>query len=308
MHVLAAVDLNLLVALHALLEERSVSRAARRVGLSQPAMSHALGRLREHFEDPLLVRAGRGMAPTPRAVALLGQVRPLIRELEAVLAPQEPDARELALALRLVTDDYVGITALPALVRQLQAEAPGVTLDVLPRGAPGRKALLREGQADLALGYFSGAGMDLHRQVLYEERWVTVLRRGHPALDEPWTPELWAGLRHVIVSPTGGRRGEVDRRLQSQGLGREVVAAVPHFGAALALVAGTDLALTTARGLAERLADAFTLALREPPVPMAPFEIAMLWHPRTEHDPGMRWVRGLIARVVGAGPGGLTAS
>lgn len=301
MHTLAAVDLNLVVSLHALLEERSVSRAARRVGLSQPAMSHALGRLRVYFDDPLLVRTGRAMEPTPRAVALLASVRPLMLALEAVLTPALVEPAALTLTLRLVTDDAVGLTFLPRLVGRLRAEAPGVTLDVLPRGAPGRKAMLRAGQADLALGAFSGAGMDLHRSALYTERWVTVLRRGHPAARGPWTPLSWATLAHVIVSPTGGRRGEVDRRLQERGLSREVVAAVPHFSTALALVARTDLVLTTGAMQAEALAPAFDLELREPPVAMAPYEIAMLWHPRTEHDPAQRWVRALVEQVAAKG-------
>ena len=306
MHSLAAVDLNLIVALHALLEERSVSRAARRVGLSQPAMSHALARLREHFGDPLLVRTGRTMEPTPRAASLLAAVRPLVGGLEALLtaAPVQPAA--LTLSLRLVTDDAVGLTFLPRLVRRLRAEAPGVTLDVLPRGAPGRKALLRAGQADLALGAFSGAGMDLHRLALYTERWVTVLRRGHPASDGPWTPERWAALPQVIVSPTGGRRGEVDRQLQGRGLSREVVAAVPHFSTALALVARTDLVLTTGASQAAVLGPAFDLEIRDPPLPMSPYEIAMLWHPRTEHDPAHHWIRALARQVADETPWGDT--
>ena len=298
MHSLAAVDLNLIVALHALLEERSVSRAARRVGLSQPAMSHALARLREHFGDPLLVRTGRAMEPTPLAAALLTGVRPLIGGLEALLTATPVEPATLSLGLRLVTDDAVGLTFLPRLVARLRAEAPGVTLDVLPRGAPGRKALLRAGQADLALGAFSGAGMDLHRIALYSERWVTVLRRGHPAGLGPWTAERWAALPQVIVSPTGGRRGEVDRQLQERGLSRAVVAAVPHFSTALALVARTDLVLTTGEAQARALGPAFDLEIREPPLPMPPYEIAMLWHPRTEHDPAQRWLRALVQAVA----------
>lgn len=302
MHSLAATDLNLLAPLHALLEERNVSAAARRVGLSQPAMSHALRRLRDHFEDPLLLRKGRGMLLTPRALVLLEQLRPLVRQLEQVLDPRAPTAAELALAWRLVTDDAIGCTRLPRLVAALAAEAPGVTLDITARGAPGRKELLRAGQVDLALGFFSGAGMDLHRLPLYDEPWVCVLREDHPALSgKPsgkLTPERYASLRHVIVSPTGGRRGEVDRLLQARGLAREVAVATPHFTAALTLVAATDMVLTTARSLAERFAGGLGLALVEPPLPMAPYTVSMMWHPRTEHDPAQRWLRDLVRRSV----------
>ncbi len=296
MHSLAAVDLNLVVALHALLEERSVTAAARRVGLSQPATSHALARLREHFGDPLLIRAGRAMTPTPRALALLEQARPVVRQLEALMAAAPPAPEDLELRVRVVTDDYLGCTLLPALVARLEREAPGVTLDVLQRGLPGRKRLLRQGQADLALGYFSGAGMDLMRQGLFQERWVCALRAGHPALEGPWTPEVWAGLRHVIVSPTGGRRGAVDRLLEERGLARDVALAVPHFTAALAVAAASDLVVTTAASLAEGWGGA--LALLAPPLAMADFEVAMLWHPRTEHDPAHAWFRGRVAQLA----------
>lgn len=298
MHSLAGIDLNLVVALHALLEERSVTAAARRIGLSQPAASHALSRLREHFGDPLLIRSGRAMVPTPRAQALTGEVRRVVGELERLLSTVEVAPEALQIDFRLATDDYVGATLLPRLVGRLAELAPGVSLDVLPRGVPGRKALLRQGKVDLAVGYFSGAGMDLHRAHLYDDDWVCVLRRGHPALAVPFTAEVWAGLSHVIVSPTGGRRGEVDTALQRRGLVRRVAYAVPHFATALALVAATDCVLAVGQRLAEVLAEAHGLALLPPPLLLPAFPVSMLWHARTEHDPAQRWLRGLVASVA----------
>ena len=302
MHSLAAVDLNLVVALHALREERSVTAAARRVGLSQPAMSHALARLRAHFDDPLLIRSGRAMAPTARALALLAEVRPAVRQLERLLAPRPPGPAALTGTVRLVCDDYIGCACLPGLIRQLRAEAPGLAVEVAPRGAPGRKALLRQGRADLALGHFSGAGMDLHRAPLFDEQWVCALRRDHPILTSPFTAAAWAGLGHVIVSPTGGRRGAVDRQLEGAGLAREVALTVPHFSAALAVVGATDLVLTTGARLVAARADALGLVALDPPLPMPPYTGSMMGHPRTEHDPTQRWFRGLVARRLGATP------
>ena len=295
MHSLSAVDLNLIVALHALLEESSVTGAARRVGLSQPAMSHALSRLRTHFSDPLLIRSGRAMIATPRGRMLLEQVRPMVRDLETLMSTRALHPSELSTNIRLVTDDYIGCTLLPGLIARLQREAPGITLDVTQRGPPGRKAMVRRGMVDLAIGHFSGAGMDLHRQVLTEESWVCVLRAGHPALDAPMTPSVWAGLSHVIVSPSGGRRGEMDRRLAALGLSRTVALALPHFTTALAVVAASDHVLTTASRLVAMFTDTFGLVSLSPPVEMPDFILSMLWHARTEHDPAQRWLRQRIA-------------
>lgn len=305
MYGLAGTDLNLLVALHALLEEQNVSAAGRRIGLSQPATSHALRRLRAHFEDPLLVRSGRSMTATPRGLALLAELRPVVADLERLFgtASAELDPAELSLSLRLVTDDACGLTLLPTLLSSLRSQAPGLTVDVLQRGPPGRKALLRRGQADLALGYFSGAGMDLHRRELYAEDWVCVMRADHPARSEVLHVERFAGLEHCIVSPTGGRTGLVDRALAAKGLEREVVVAVPHFSVALALVARTDLVLTTGRRVAEALAPALGLAVCAPPeaLDLAPYPVSLMWHPRTEADLAHRWVRDQVADLARQG-------
>jgi len=295
MHVLAGIDLNLVVALHALLEEESVTAAARRAGVSQPAMSHALSRLRTHFDDPLLIRSGRAMVPTPTAHRLLEHVRGAVTHLETLMVPDAFDPSTLEASVRLVTDDYIGTVHLPEILRVLGALAPGMAFDVLQRGPPGRKALLRQGKAELAIGHFSGAGMDLHRLDLYEEGWVCVVRTGHPMLQEPFTPEVWASMTHVIVSPTGGRRGRVDARLQERGLERRVTLAVPHFTTALAVVAGTDHVCTTAASLVRGRSD---LAVVDPPIPMAPFPVSLLWHERTEHDRVQRWLREQVVEVL----------
>lgn len=295
MHSLAAIDLNLIVALHALLEEHSVTAAARRVGLSQPAMSHALARLRDHLGDPLLIRSGRSMVPTARAAALLPAVRRAVAELEQLLGASDVAPGALQISLRLVADDAVGTTWLPELVRELASVAPGVELDVLPRGAPGRKALVRRGEADLAVGDFSGAGLDLCRAPLYDDRWVCVVRSDHPLARAP-SARAFAALPHLIVSPTGGRRGLVDVALERIGLERRVPLAVPHFATALAVVQATDHVLTT-HG---RLIEAHPLQLRafSPPVALPPIVVSMLWHPRTDPDPVHRWFRGVVSRVA----------
>lgn len=297
MHDLAAIDLNLVVALHALLEERNVTRAARRIGISQPAMSHALARLRDHFGDPLLVRSGRAMVPTARATSMRAHVRETIGELSRLMAPGQVEPASLPMDLRLVTDDWMGTTLLPRIVARLAGTAPGVDLDVSPRGTPGRKALLLSGAVDLALGFFSGAGLDLHRQHLFDDDWVTVLRRGHPALASELTPERWASLIHVLVAPTGGKRGAVDLGLQALGLVRRVGVVVPHFHTAVAVVAGSDHVLTVPRTVVSGPGTAGIVILA-PPVSLAPIPVSMLWHARTHPDPVQRWLRDLVERVA----------
>ncbi len=299
MHSLAGIDLNLVVALHALVEEASVTRAARRIGLSQPAMSHALKRLRSHYDDPLLVRTGRTMSTTPRALQLLEQLRPVLTGLQGVLAPEVLTPPQMAGTIRLVADDAMGHTLLPDLLAVLSREAPGLNVHVLARGAPGRKRLVRLGKADLALGDFSGAGMDLHRAKLYTDRWVTVVGEGHRVLDTPWTPAALANCSHILVSPTGGDRGDVDRVLASKTLQRRVAVVVPHFSTALAIVRRTEHVLTTFGRLVEAVPDGVRVI--ESPLEMPSVEVAMVWHPRTEHDDVHRWFRTQVERVASSG-------
>ncbi|MEQ1569108.1 MAG: LysR substrate-binding domain-containing protein [Myxococcota bacterium] len=223
-------------------------------------------------------------------------VRKTVAELTRLLATSEFDPGLLSTDLRFVTDDWLGVTVLPDIVARIASLAPRVDLDVLPRGAPGRKALLRSGAVDLALGQFSGAGMDLHRQHLFDDEWVTVLRDGHAALGSQLTPEGWAALTHVIVAPTGGRKGEVDLRLQEEGLVRRVAYAVPHFHTALALVAATDFVLTVPRTMLTRWRG---LVAVDPPLALPPIAISMCWHNRTHHDPVQQWVREVVEGVAG---------
>lgn len=291
-----AVDLNLLLALHALLDEASVTRAARRAGLSQPAMSHALARLRLHFDDPLLVRSGRGMVRTARALALQAEVADTVRRVDALFDARGFTPATDPVRFRLVADDHIGCTLLPGLVADVSARAPAATVEVAPRGSPGRKALVRAGEADLALGYFSGAGMDLCRRELWEDTWVCLTATRHPELHEvDLDLERWLRLPHVVVSPTGGTRGAVDRALARTGCTRAVALTVPHFTTALAVVAATPFVLTTSASLAGAQAARFGLRMHAPPIELAPFAVSMVWHPRTDADPAHRWLRDRVA-------------
>lgn len=235
------------------------------------------------------------MTLTHRGTELLPEVRRAVDDLQRLFLQRPFEPAALSLDLRLVTDDWMGVVLLPRFVAMLADAAPGIDLDVLPRGAPGRKALLRQGAVDLAVGFFSGAGTDLLRQRLFDDDWVIVMREGHPAGESPLTVQRWAELTHIVVSPTGGRRGSLDAWLQGEGLSRRVAVAVPHFLAALALAAETDHVLAVPRSLAVARAAGFGLSVCEPPSALPSFAVSMCWHTRTEHDPAHRWLRSLFA-------------
>lgn len=294
-------DLNLLIALDALLQEQNVSRAARRIGLSTPATSHALARLRAQLGDPLLVRAGQRMVATPRAADLRERVHAALAEALALLAPPPPsDPRTLARTFRLTASDHLLTIMGPALDRLVRA-APEVTLHVAPsdRDEPAR---LRDGTLDLAIGVYdytpySELPTDLRIQQLFEDRFVCVVRAGHPRVGRTLTLAQYAALDHVQVAPRGTTGGYVDELLAAHGLRRRIGRAVPYFLAALALVAETDYILTISLRLARRLAPRLGLRMIAPPraLGLEPYTIAQLWHPRNDRDAAHRWLREAVA-------------
>lgn len=288
---LSRLDLNLLVTLSVLLEERSVTAAGRRLGRTPSAMSHALGRLREMIGDPLFVRVGHRLQPTPAAEALAAPLHDTLSAVDALLrqAPFEPSRAERS--FRIIASDYLQRALLPGLVARLRVEAPGVDLRVLPV-VPNLDAALADDSADLALGVSFSAPERLKMRALCPDRFVCVAR------PEVWScgedVAAWAALPHALVTPSLTLGGTVDRALAERGLRRRVVITLPHFLAAIALVEASDLVVT----LPERLARALAppgLLIRPPPVPLAPLELVSLWHPRVHADPTHRWLRELVA-------------
>ncbi|WP_428266147.1 LysR family transcriptional regulator [Haliangium sp.] len=296
------IDANLLVSLDALLREASVTRAAKRVGLTQSAMSHALGRLREHLGDPLLVRAGRRMVLTPRAEALAPRVARLVEDMSQVFAPDEGfDPAELQRAFSLRTTDHVLLVLMPELDALLNAEAPGVDIlassltDAGPEG-------LRRGQCDLTIGVFSDLPSDIHEKALFDDRFVCLVRRGHPVAEPGLTLARYSELPHVLVAPRGTPHGIVDTFLAERGVHRRVARMVPHFLVAPFLVAGSDAVVTMSERLAHKLAPALDLCVLEPPIPLPSYDLSMAWHERQDHDPAHRWLRELMVRAAGRLP------
>jgi len=292
-------DLNLLLTLDALLSEGSVARAARRLQLSPSAMSRALARLREATGDPLLVRAGRGLVPSPRALELRARVGALVQEAQAALRPAAGlDLARLERRFTLRTTEGFVENVGAALLARIADEAPGVRLRFLPR-IERDSAALRDGTADLEAGVIGEAtSPEVRAQPLLADRFIGVVRPGHPLADGPLDPARYAAGRHVLVSRRGLDAGPMDEALQPLGLAREIATTVAGFSAALALARAGDLVATVPAWHTRHLRDG--LHSFELPVPVAPIPVSLLWHPRQDGDAAHRWLRGCVRSVCAA--------
>jgi len=292
-------DLNLLVTLDVLLAEGSVARAARRLRLSPSAMSRALARLRETTGDPLLVRAGRGLVPTPRALELRGRVGQLVQDGEAVLRPAETlDLRQLTRSFTLRTSEGFVENFGPALIACVGREAPGVRLRFMQK--PDKdSASLRDGAVDLETGVVGDTtGPEVRAQALFRDRFIGVVRKGHALSKGKITPARYAAGRHIFVSRRGLDRGPIDEALQKLGLERDIATIVGGFATALALARTSDLiASVPERHTGTLRAGMHSFPL---PVPMPEITVSLLWHPRMDADPAHRWLRGCVRRACGA--------
>ncbi|SON54690.1 HTH-type transcriptional activator NahR [Hartmannibacter diazotrophicus] len=300
-------DLNLLIALDVLLEEGSVARAARRLRLSPSAMSRTLARLRETTGDPLLVRAGRGLVPTPRALELRERVGPLVEGAEAVLRPVEAlDLDRLRRTFTLRNREGFVENFGAALIARVGEEAPGVRLRFVPKPDKDSRSL-RDGSVDLETGVVTSTlGPEVRAQALFRDRFVAVVRVGHPLCSGEMTPARYAAARHVLVSRRGLDRDAVDDALGSLGLRREIATVVAGYTEALALVRATDLVACVPDRHTENLRAG--LAVLSLPVRLPEITVSMLWHPRLDADPAHRWLRGCVRAVCRRGEGDAAGS
>ncbi|RWM92922.1 MAG: LysR family transcriptional regulator [Mesorhizobium sp.] len=292
-------DLNLLVTLDVLLTEGSVARAARRLRLSPSAMSRALARLRETTGDPLLVRAGRGLVPTPRALELRERVGQLVQDAEAVLRPVEMlDLKRLVRTFTLRNQDGFVENFGPDLIARVGEQAPGVRLRFVLK--PDKDStVLRDGSVDLETGVVGKAtGPEVRAQALFRDRFVGVVRMGHPLCGVTMTPARYAAGRHILISRRGLDRGPIDDALAPLGLKREVVTVVGGFSEALALARASDLIASVPERYTGNLrARMFWFPL---PVPLPEITVSLLWHPRLDADPAHRWLRGCVRDICAA--------
>lgn len=291
-------DLNLLITLDALLAEGSVAGAAKRLRLSPSAMSRALARLRETTGDPLLVRAGRGLVPTPRALALREHVSRLVLDAHAVLRPaQTLDMARVERTFTLRTSDEFVENFGPALLARITAQAPGVRLRFVSK-TDKDSAWLRDGSVDLETGVVdANASPELLTQALFRDRLIGVVRSSHPLSQGDISVQRYAEGQHVYVSRRGQDRGQIDEALDAQGLSRQIGTIVTGFSTAIALARATDLiASVPERYTAHQREGLHSFAL---PLALPAFTVAMLWHPRLDADLGHRWLRGCLREVCG---------
>ncbi|MFC8126199.1 LysR family transcriptional regulator [Streptomyces sp. NPDC057302] len=290
-------DLNLLLALDVLLDEESVSGAARRMHLSEPAMSRALGRIRKALGDPVLVRAGRRMVPTPHALAVRAEVSAVVERARALFAgPGATDLRTVSRTLTVLGHDAIAAAYGPALFARAAAEAPGVRIRFLGEShvdAP----LLREGTADLELGVIDTVAPEVRVERLRDDRMLGVARPGHPLLQGELTPERFAAADHITVSRKGRLKGPLDTAFAELGLARRVVGSVGTFPSSFFLLLRTDL-VGLAVSWARPLTDTLGLVTFDIPLDLPELELGMAWHPRHDADPAHAWLRGCVRDLL----------
>ncbi len=296
-------NLNLVPALAALLQEGTVGAAAKRVGVSQSAMSHSLAKLREQLSDPILVTQGRRVSLTPRAQRLAAQLPAVLDELRETLSgPSTFSPSAATLTWRIATVDYFELTTLPSLIAYLREHAPGVTL-VIERLTAASGAALQAGRLDLILGgtgLVRGSGIEMCE--LYRDPFKVIVRADHPRLRRRPTLRQYVDAEHVVVRFEGSGPGLVDRVLAQRKLERRVGLWVPHFVSAPLVVADSEMISTVASAVAERGRRLLGLRVFEPPIPLPSAPVTMWWPKAHERDPARTWLRELIGRGVAAPP------
>lgn len=293
-------DLNLLNVFGALWDEKNLSKAAKRLALSQPAMSHALARLRREFDDELFVRSGKGMTPTPRAIALKDDLKAILLQMQklyessAAMDPARFEGR-----VTIATTDYLEHLLLPNFLPLLKTKAPGLTLVVRATSGTLNKTELEHGTLDMAIaGFFGPLPEGFHSKEILSETYLSIIRKGHPLVDDQLTLKDFLKLDHVLVSPQGDLDGALDQALAKKGLKRRVVVGVSNFHTPGAIIAKTDCIATLPSRMARDHAELYGLHTFEPPLSVPGFKLKLVWHERTERDPMLVWVRSQIAATM----------
>jgi len=295
------IDLHLIRVLHTVLTDRSVSRAAIRLGMYQPAVSAALKRLRDLSGDPLLVRSGTGMVPTDAGLRMIEPSAAILRAAEMLFSdargfdPQSTDS-----TFRIAASDYLDPQFLPQLVAQIKAQAPAARIEIHPLSSDSDyHAHLALGQVDVVIGNWAKPPGDLHMARLLDDELVSLVNRDHPATRRGWDVDTWLALDHIAPTPLHpGARGIVDHMLDGMGLQRNIAARCAHFSLIPDMVASSLLVLTTGRQFCERFTERLPLTVLECPVALPRLEYYQLWHERTHSSNAARWLRERIKSVA----------
>jgi LysR family transcriptional regulator, mexEF-oprN operon transcriptional activator len=292
---LAGIDLNLLIVFDALMTEQNVTRAGERIGLSQPATSNALARLRSLINDDLFVRTAAGLRPTPTAIALQQQLRPALQQIQSALLEQStfnPATSDRVFAIGM--SDYVELTLLPRLMQALQTLAPQVSVQIRSGNRQKLLALLDTGEIDLACGVFPEKIAGHNEQLLFQEGYVCVCRQDHPVIGDSLSLEKYLAVSHLLVSVMEDRIGRVDMLLAEHNLKRHIALSIPHFLTAPFILAQTDLVAALAHRVALTFAQDQRLKLLPIPLEIGGFSVFTRWHRATENSPACQWLRALV--------------
>ncbi|MBA3588141.1 LysR family transcriptional regulator [Methylibium sp.] len=289
---LRTLDLNLLLVFDAIYGERSISKAAHKLHLSQPTVSNALARLRERLQDPLFERSAQGMWPTPRAKKLADPIRQALNVLERGLRGDEAfdfarSDREFVIAV----EDYGEAVILPGFIKWLAEVAPNIRIRIRPESSAQLKAELREGAVDLALDYFVLTESAYRNTCVLTETLLSLTRRDHPLVSERLTLELYLALPHVVLAAPSNARPMIDLALHKRGLQRRIAVRVPHFVSMPVIVQTTDMIGTVPRRMAYLYADNFRLKSHAVPLRIPQFPVYLIWHESVESDEGHQWFR-----------------
>jgi DNA-binding transcriptional LysR family regulator len=296
---ISRVDLNLLVVFDALLRTRSVSRAALELGISQPATSFALNRLRKLFEDPLFVRASHGVHPTARAESLESPLRSVLEQIRSGLL--QPPSFDPATARRIVTFNMVDIgelVFLPRIVRHLLREAPGIDVRTVSLPVDELHGALASGRVDVAVGYYPGlVAADLFQQQLFRHTFVCIVRRDHPGIGTQITREQFLAARHAVVHPEGQSAELFESLLNDKSLSRRVVLRTKHYLAIPKILSESDLVFTVPYAIGAGIAEMGNVRMMPTPFTTKSVAVRQHWHARFNNDPANRWIRGVIAEL-----------
>jgi DNA-binding transcriptional LysR family regulator len=296
------IDLHLLACLDALLTERQVTRAAERMNMTQPGMSNALARLRQKFQDELLVRTSHGMVPTERALELAASVKAALMHVDAALSHQSEFTPEKArFTYKIAISDYVSLLLMPALMNDLLKEAPAVKVTTSASDAKRLREWLEEGECQLSIGYYTDLADGMHSSELLTDEMCCIAREGHPSLRGHISLEQYIEQPHVLM--VGGSQAATfevmaDEALRALGLARRIVMRLPSLLVVPAVVAGSDMIATVPRRLARICRESLPLQVMELPVEVPTYRLLMVWHERTQHDGAQRWLRQKIRHLA----------
>lgn len=293
-------DLNALVTLKVLLDEKHVTHTADKLNLTQSAVSRTLARLRTMFDDPLLVKSGKHLALTTKAERIQPQLNQILENISELLLPEAFSASTHKGNIRIATTDYGSHSILPRLVPLLNDAAPGITLTAVDWRS-NLLTELEENKVDLIIGGAAEPPADIYQRVVAHDHFLALVRQGHPC-DRVLTLDDYLQMNHVMISPTGSGNSEIDIVLARQGLTRKVAVRVPHFFAALEIIARTDFMILLPANFIRRYVDPEKFAILDVPFSLPDFEIAMFWHARMHHDPLHKWFRDFVYQSIYSHP------